>query len=99
MTCNDPGGEPGPLFSQLNPREVVLQWHGVPLIYRRACFSVLARCPTRIRYGKNGYAIQFHLRSWSHDREWVQRDAAGAAERHGRIVRRILRHRASWTVQ
>ena len=85
-----------PLFSQLDSREVVLQWHGDTFDLPKGAVLLASSpdCPNQaFRYGDNGYAIQFHLEVLeSMIREWVQRDAArGWLKEEGRISsRRIL---------
>ena len=69
-----------PLFSGLDSREVVLQWHGDTFDLPEGAV-LLASSPDCVnqafRYGENGYAIQFHLEIVeSMIREWVRRDAA-----------------------
>ena len=79
-----------PLFSGLDSREVVLQWHGDTFDLPEGAV-LLASSPDcanqAFRYGKNGYAIQFHLEIIeSMIREWVRRDAArGWLGKEGRI--------------
>lgn len=85
-----------PLFSGLDPREVVLQWHGDTFDLPKGAV-LLASSPDCVnqafRYGDNGYAVQFHLEILeSMIREWVGRDAArGWLRKKGRIsATRIL---------
>ena len=78
------------LFSELEPLEVVLQWHGDTFDLPKDAV-LLASSPDCVnqafRYGENGYAVQFHLEILeSMIREWVRRDAArGWLSEEGRI--------------
>ena len=90
------GASHDPLFSELEPHEVVLQWHGDTFDLPKDAV-LLASSPDCInqafRYGENGYAVQFHLEILeSMIREWVRRDAArGWLGEKGRIsASRIL---------
>ena len=85
-----------PLFSQLQDREVVLQWHGDTFDLPEGAV-LLASSPDCVnqafRYGEAGYAIQFHLEILKPMiEEWVRRDAArGWLAEEGRIsAQRIL---------
>ena len=85
-----------PLFSRLQDREVVLQWHGDTFDLPDGAV-LLASSPDCVnqafRYGEAGYAIQFHLEILQPMiEEWVRRDAArGWLAEDGRIsARRIL---------
>jgi GMP synthase-like glutamine amidotransferase len=84
------GARGDPLFSELEPLEVVLQWHGDTFDLPKDAV-LLASSPDCVnqafRYGENGYAVQFHLEILeSMIREWVRRDAArGWLGEEGRI--------------
>ena len=84
------GARDDPLFSELEPLEVVLQWHGDTFDLPKDAV-LLASSPDCVnqafRYGENGYAVQFHLEILeSMIREWVRRDAArGWLGEEGRI--------------
>lgn len=79
-----------PLFSGLQAREVVLQWHGdtFDLPEDAVLLASSPDCSNQaFRHGENAYAIQFHLEVMQPMiEEWVRRDAArGWLNREGRI--------------